>query len=128
MNTDAGVPAERRPAPDVWKLPNVLRVTARRRHFDPPRRVTTAGVDRQVSDAIEIEIKVSEPFVTRALGPVLWVGNEPLSIAESDGKSLYRFFAFNPDALKAGAMIALSWGITSTEKKETSYRYEPPSK
>jgi hypothetical protein len=127
MNFDAGVSAERRPAPDLWKLPTIQKVTARRRHFDRPRRVTTAGVDRQVSDAVEIEIQVSESFVTRSLGPVLWVGDEPLSIAESDGKNDYRFFSFNPDALKAGAPIALSWGVTGSQKKETPYKYEPPS-
>jgi hypothetical protein len=128
MNFDSGVPAERRPAPDLWRLPDVLKVTARRRHFDSPRRVTAAGVDRQASDAIEIEIEVSEPFAIRALGPVLWVGDEPLSAAESPGKNIYRFFSFNPDALQPGAPIALSWGSTGTpKKKETRHRFEAPS-
>jgi hypothetical protein len=75
-----------------------------------------------------MEIEVSEPFAIRALGPVLWIGEEPLSIAESDGNHVYRFFSFTPDALKAGAPISLSWGSPGAPKKNTSHRYEPPSK
>jgi hypothetical protein len=128
MIFDAGVPAEQRPAPDIWKLPDVLRVTTHHRHFDPPRRITTAGVDRPVTDAVEIEIQVSEPFVTRAVGPVLWVGDEPLSVAEGGDKNIYRFLAFKPDALKAGAPIALSWGADPAARKNTAHRYEVPQK
>src|SRR6266511_4192942 len=94
MAMDAGRPIEQPPSPDLWRLPGILDVRVRERHFEPPRRVTTAGVDHAVSDAVEIEVRLSEPFQVRALGPVLWVGNQPLTIAESDGELTYRFFAF----------------------------------
>jgi hypothetical protein len=105
----------------------VLDVRVRRRRFDPPRRVTSQGVDREVRDAIEVEIRVSEPFVIRALGPVLWVGEEPLTIVESNGKDVYRFFSLKPEALRADAPISLAWNSPGSRRKETRYRYIPPS-
>src|SRR5712692_10091758 len=109
MNIDSGGPLHGHKAIDLWHLPEVLDVRVRRRRFEPPRRVTSQGVDREVRDAIEVEIRVSEPFVIRALGPVLWVGEEPLTIAESNGKDVYRFFSLKPEALRADAPISLAW-------------------
>jgi len=106
----------------------VLDVHFRRRHFDPARRVTSAGVDRQERDAIEIEIHVSEPFQIRALGPVLWVGEEALTSAEGNGKNRYRFFSFKPDALKADAPISLGWNTPGAPRTRTRFQYAPPSK
>jgi hypothetical protein len=127
MNFDSGIPAHHFKAPDLWRLPKVLSAHARVRHFDPPKRVTTAGVDRQVRDGIEIEIRVSEPFAIRALGPVLWVGEEPLTIAEAVEKTTYRFLSFDPAALKAGAPISLSWNSPGAARQKTEFVYEPPA-
>jgi hypothetical protein len=71
---------------------------------------------------------VSEPFTIRALGPVLWVGDEPLTVAEGDGKNVYRFFSFNPPALKADAPISLGWNTPGAPLEKTPYHYQPPSK
>jgi hypothetical protein len=126
MNIDSGGPPQQRPAPDIWRLPEVLDLRVRNRHFDPPRRVTSAGVDREVRDGIEVEIRLSEPFVIRALSPVLWIGDEPLTSAESNGKDAYRFFSFTPEALKADAPISLGWSTPSASRKRTRFRYAPP--
>jgi hypothetical protein len=112
---------------DLWRLPEVLELQVRRRRFDPKFRVTTAGVDRYESEAIEVEIKVSEPFTVRALGPVLWIGDEPLTIAESDGEVTYRFFAFRPEALRKDAPISLSWNSPGSLKHETKFRFAMPA-
>jgi hypothetical protein len=112
---------------DLWRLPEVLELHVRRRRFEPKFRVTTAGVDHFVSDAIEVEIKVSEPFAVRALGPVLWIGEEPLTIAESDGKLTYRFFAFRPEALRKDAPVSLSWNSPGSHKQETKFRFAMPA-
>jgi hypothetical protein len=127
MSIDPGGPPQRHGAIDLWRLPEVQDVRIRHRHFDPPRRVTHMGVDREIRDAIEIEIRVSEPFVIRALSPVLWVGDEPLTIAEVGGKDVYRFFAFDPSALKPGATISLGWNSPKTQRKRTQFEYFPPS-
>ncbi len=128
MGIDPGGPPQRHEAVDLWRLPEVQDVRIRRRRFDPPLRVTAQGVDREIRDAIEIEIRVSEPFVIRALTPVLWVGDESVTMAEADGKNVYRFFAFDPDALKPGASISLGWSSPDTTRKRTGYEYFPPSK
>jgi hypothetical protein len=128
MPVDASGPVYQQKAPDLWRIPEILGIEVRRRQFDPPRRVTTKGVDRDVREAIEIEIRVSEPFAVRALGPVLWVGDEPLAAAEGDGKNVYRFFSFDPGALKANAEISLGWNTASAPREKTPYRYQPPSK
>lgn len=126
MATDSGERQRRHRSPDLWQLPDVLDVQVHRRRFDPPRRVTTAGVDRHIDEATEVEIRVSRPFVIRALGPVLWVGDEPLTIAEGDGKTIYRFLSFEPQRLAPGAPIALAWNTANPPRKETDFRYEPP--
>src|SRR5713226_4224565 len=116
MAMDQGKLPRKPRTPGLWGLLDVRQVEVRRRRFDPPRRVTDQGVDREVRSAVEIEIRVSEPFAIRALGPVLWVGDEPLTVAESDGKELYRFFSFKPQALKPNASISLAWNSSSAPR------------
>lgn len=127
MNTDAAEPQPQGESPDLWRLPEVLEVRVGLRRFEPPRRVTTKGVDREVRSAVEIEIQVSEPFQIRALAPVLWVGDVPLTMSESDGKNTYRFFALEAKTLIADAPISLSWSSTNAPRMETRYGYTPPS-
>lgn len=127
MSIDSGGPQQKPKSIDLWHLPDILELHVRRRRFDPPFRLTTEGVDRYVNDAVEIEIRVSEPFTVRALGPVLWVGNEPLTVAESDGKNTYRFLGFKPEALRANVPISLAWNSPGAPKNETHFRFTLPS-
>ena len=106
----------------------MLGVRIYRKHFEPPKRITEKGVDRYVREAIAVEIRVSEPFTIRALGPVLWVGDQALTIAESDGKEIYRFFAFEPETLRVDAPISLSWNSSDAARERTSYSYSQPGK
>jgi hypothetical protein len=126
MSTDSGAP--RRPAhvTDIAKVPDVVSIAIRRRHFDTPRRVTRRGVDRMVSDAVEFEVRISEPFPIRALGPALWVGDEALTTAAVDGLT-YHFFAFEPDRLKTNAPISLGWSTPTESRKLTQYRFTMPA-
>ena len=126
MDADAPQPIIQREAPDLWKLPNVLDLRIRWRRFEPPRRVTVAGKDTFHREAVEVEVKVSEPFEVRALGPVLWVGDQPLTIADNPSEGIYRFYAFTPDALRAETPIALAWNSPGAPRKETKYVYKPP--
>jgi hypothetical protein len=128
MTTDPGgrqIPPMHR---DITRLPEALDVQIRHRHFDPPRRVTTRGVDRQVTDAVEFEVKVSEPFPIRALGPALWVGNHPITAAETADPQTYRFFAFEPEKLLAQAPISLGWSAPGEPRKQTRFRFALPAR
>ncbi|HMK29714.1 MAG TPA: hypothetical protein VK473_08535 [Terriglobales bacterium] len=127
MSIDSGGPSPKPKPIDLWRLPEILELRVRRRHFEPAFRVTTEGKDRLVRDAVEVEIRVTEPFPIRGLGPVLWIGDEPLTIAESDGKKTYRFLAFKPNALRADAPISLSWNSPGARRTETRFRFAVPS-
>jgi hypothetical protein len=128
MSIDSRGAPQKPEAIDLWHLPEILELHVRQRRFDSGFRVTTEGVDRLVKEAVEVEIRLSEPFALRALGPVLWVGDEPLTVAESDGKNTYRFLAFKPEALRAGVPISLAWNSPGAQKKETRFRFALPSK
>jgi hypothetical protein len=126
MPIDSGTPHHYPHIVDLSKLPDVVSLDIRRRHFERPRRVTRKGVDRFVSDAIEFEVRVSEPFPIRALGPALWVGDEPLTSADVDGLT-YHFFAFEPDRLKPNATISLGWSSPNEARKQTPYQFTMPA-
>lgn len=126
MATDTGAPSPRRDERDLWWLPEILEVRSRIRRFDRPTRLTIKGEDRLLETAIEIGIVVSEPFPIRALGPALWVGDEPLTIAESDGARYYGFLAPDPKVLRPGAPISLSWNSPGATRSKPLFRYEPP--
>ena len=128
MVNDSGPPIHhfQRHVENLSRLPDVLSLEIRRRHFDPPRRVTRKGVDHFVSDAVEFDVTISEPFPVRALGPALWVGDEALTSAEADGLT-YHFFAFEPDKLKPHARISLGWSSPSERRKETPYHFTMPA-
>ena len=128
MDSDAPRPIVHRQAPDLQRLPDILEVHIRWRRFDRPRRVTVSGKDTFHEEAMEFELRLSEPFQVRALGPVLWVGDEPLTIADEVSTSVYRFYSFAPDKLRANAPIALAWNSAGAERKATKYVLSPPKR
>lgn len=126
MSTDSGDRFTRTHR-DLWRLPTIEAVEVRHRRFKAPRRFTVRGKDHQVAEATEIVVRLSEPFEIRALGPVLWVGDEPLTSSESDGKMEYRFLAPHPHGLKRGAEISLSWNAQGAPRQRSEFRFEPPT-
>jgi len=128
MDADAPRPIIQRDAPDLSRLPEIRELHVRWRRFDPPKRLTVGGKDTAVSEAIEFEIHVSEPFQIRAQMPALWIGDEALTVADSPRDRVYRFYAFAPDRLKPEAPIALSWHSPGAPRTETQYRYTPPKR
>ncbi len=79
-----------------------------------------------MTDVLEVEVQVSEPFEIRALRPVLWVGDVPLTVAESDGEKVHRFLALDPEALRSDAPISLAWNASGAPRQEARFRYTPP--
>src|SRR5690242_17750594 len=126
MSGDAGIPEQDGRFADLSRLPEVVDLAVRHRTFDPPRRVTERGVDRSATEAVEFEVRVSEPFPVRALWPVLWVGDEPLGAGDVDGLT-YRFYSFAPERLRVDAPIALGWSSPNERRAQTRYRFAPPA-
>lgn len=128
MDTDSSDPSQGPESPDLWRLPEVLNVQTRRHRFDPPRRITVAGNDQFVTDAIAIDVEMSEPFQIRALGPVLWVGDEPLVIVDLTDDRTYSFYALTEARLQETAPIALAWNSSNAPRTETRFRYRTPER
>jgi hypothetical protein len=125
MTTDSGAKIAQPAPPDLSRLPDILDVQVQGRRFEPARRFTTNGVDRYVDAGVEIEVKLSEPFQIRALSPVLWIGDQPLTDVECTGTTC-RFYAPDPGHLPKDGALALSWGMTGAPRKTTQLRYSPP--
>lgn len=126
MSADAGQPIRREIRRDLWRLPEVLNIRTLRRHLPERRRITSRGEDRWIEEAIEIEIEVSEPFEIRALGPALWVGDEPLTVAEETRPRTYRFLVTRPELIQEGAPIELAWNTPRARRVPTNYHYSLP--
>jgi hypothetical protein len=109
------------------QIPDVVAVQAHHVRYKTPRRLTAQGKDRHISSAVEIVVETAEPLPIRALNPVLFVGETPLTIAEGEGDRRYRFLAPKPDDLKAGAAISIGWSSPGTPRQKTRFTYQPPT-
>ncbi len=112
---------------NLWHLPDILAVEVHHVRFKRPRRYTVQGKDNEVSEAVEITIETSEPFLIRALNPALFVGDIALTATEGEGDRRYRFLAFQPDDLKPGEAISIAWNSPGAPRKATGFAYQPPA-
>ena len=125
MNLDAESREPDAPRLDLWRLPRILHLEiARVRYERPIRRYTGPNTLAEYPEAVEILVQTSEPFIARAIAPVLYVGNTMVPDFEGEGDNRYRFFAFDFNRLKRGAMISLGWPETPSPRVKTDFRYE----
>jgi hypothetical protein len=125
---DGQPPAPQREEPDLWRLPDVLDLQIRWRRFDPPKLVTVEGKDEYWPEAIEFDLQLSEPFVSRAAFPVLWVGERALTVTTGRGDRAISFYAREPGGLVPGAPIVLAWTGGRERGREAKVRYQPPKR
>jgi len=115
-------PKTRRPA---FGLPEILDIEIRRVPFAAPKRRNFESALARYKEAIEFTVRTDRPIPTRALGPVLYVGDTPVTECAPVETNTYRFLAFEPKALKRGAPITLGWsGERAEERRLTKFRYE----
>ena len=126
MVTDSGGPLPPPPHRDIWRIPEILDLQIRLRRFDRPRRVITHGVTHEAGEAVEFELRISEPFPIRALGPALWVGDHAITSAEQVDELTYRFHGFELDKLRADAPITLGWSVPGERRRPTRFRFTMP--
>ncbi len=111
------------PEVDLWSLPEVLSVEAVRVRYEEPRIRAVGPQLVEMKEAVEILVRTAGEIPVRALAPVLFVGNIPITESETVRENLYRFLAFDADRLKRGALISIGW--TGTDRKiKTKFRYE----
>jgi hypothetical protein len=127
MSFDTGDRVPPRKEVNLWHLPDVLAVEVHHVRYKRPRRHTIQGKDHEISEAVEITIETSEPFIIRALNPALFVGDIALTATEGEGNRRYRFLALQPDNLKPGMPISIAWNSYGAPRKATNFAYQPPA-
>lgn len=119
---------EERPA-DLWTLPEVVDLDIRHVDYaEPLRRYVTAREIADYSAAIEFHVTTDGELPIRAYPAVLFVGDVIVNDYEQVDRERYVFRAFDPEALPAGAPIALGWPRRPDKRRVTRFRYDPPSK
>jgi hypothetical protein len=111
MSSDQSQPLPSAPRP-AWDLPAIVEVAVRRTPFSPREPRNFRSPLAPVPDACEIVVTLAAPLPIRAMGPVLYVGDTPLTESESvdkDGRKI-RFWGLEPKRLRSGAPISLAWG------------------
>ena len=123
MFTDA---SQKLPDPSVpnLELPEVLDIQIRRIPFKAPKLRNFESKLSKYTEAVEFLVRTGGPIPVRALGPALYIGDVPVIDETKVEDTLYRFLAFEIDALEPGAPI--SWGWMKDPKelwKSTGFRY-----
>lgn len=125
MTNDQGQREPRGRRPD-FRLPGVLGVVARRTRFEPPVRRNFESVLPTLESTVEFLVETDGPIPARALAPVLYVGDTPVTEVSADDETHYRFVALAPDDLRAGAPVSLGWSGLAAERVETAFYFEDP--
>src|SRR5216683_2529435 len=125
MSSDHAEPRKTLPGVDLSQLPNVLSVRSESRRFDVPRLFVEHGKNVHVSDVIEVIIETDEPFVKRALSPVLFVGGVALTESRRIDDHHYAFYGPHSERLANGAAVSLSW-TREGESVDTGHRFQRP--
>lgn len=126
MTSDPGA-RERRSKPD-FRLPDVLSVLARTTRFEPPKRRNFSSELPALASTVEFVVETASPIPIRALAPVLYVGDTPVTEVFADDETHYRFVALRPDDLREGEPITVGWsGARGEERVDTGLRFERPA-
>lgn len=115
---------------NLWRLPQVLSVEVRRAVYREPRIYWVGTEDKRARQAVELQVRTSASLPIRALSPVLFVGDVPVTECQQAGKNLYRYFAYDVERLRPGAPISLGWPGRARPRATTRFRYQldrPPA-
>jgi hypothetical protein len=123
MTSDPGA-RERRPKPGI-SLPGVVSVVTRPTRFEPPKRRNFSSELPALRSTVEFLVETDGPIPVRALAPVIYVGDTPVTEVYADDDTHYRFVALRPDKLRDGEPVTLGWsGAPAEERVETGLRFE----
>ena len=123
MSNDQGTREPRGRRPD-FRLPAVLGVVARRTRFEPPAHRNFESSLPALDNTVEFLVETDGPIPARALAPVLYVGDAPVTEVSAQDETHYRFVAVTPDQLPVHAPVTLGWSGLARERVETGYVFE----
>lgn len=125
MADDPGRREPRGPRP-LFRLPRVLGVEVRRARHDAPVHRNFESTLPTLEDTVEFHVETDGPIPVRDSGPVLYVGDVPVTeVSSTDGRH-YRFIALRPDDLRAGDPVTLGWAGQTSERVDLGMRFAPP--
>jgi hypothetical protein len=104
------------------RIPQIVNVTTRR--TDIHRRLRHLRSDiPELDDTVEFLVETDAPIPIRALSPVLYVGDVPVTEVVADDDTHYRFVALLPERLMPGAAIDIGWSGRSDPQERTRSRF-----
>lgn len=122
MSSDPGTRLPEAPRPD-FTLPKVLDIQILATKFKAPQHRNFPSA-LPSGEAVEFIVKTDGPIPGRALGPVLYVGETPVTEVNEIGPNTYRFIAPASAGLKQEAPINLSWsGQRPADVKSATFRF-----
>lgn len=124
MSNDTGARIAARP-PFPIALPGVRDIRIKRVPFQAPELTHFKSRLAQYTEAIEFIVETDGDVPTRDYGPALFIGDEEIRESERIGKTTWRFLAFEPERLQAGAPICWGWMKDPKEARlPTNFRYD----
>src|SRR5258705_13811543 len=125
MSTDSQSPEPQSPDPDRWQLPKIIDIKIRRVRYEPAKYKFVKSAYSEYHQAIELVVTYEGEFQTsRALSPILLVGEVPVGESEPLEGNRIRFLAFHPEQLEKDAPIFVGWPGMPELQEKTDFRYE----
>lgn len=107
-------------------LPRVLSVAFRTVRYETPRPYWVGRERKQTSQALEILVHTESPLPVRALSPVIYIGEVAVMDYKVAGRNLYKYVAFDPTVLVAGAPLTFGWpDLPVSRRMALPFRYAP---
>jgi hypothetical protein len=125
MSIDSQSREPTRPEPNWWQLPKIREIEIRRARYTPTQYKLLRSAYDSEREVVELLVSYEGEFqVTRALSPILFVGETPVGESELLEGNRVRFVAFHPEQLEPGAPIFVGWPGRPELREETGFRYE----
>lgn len=125
MADDPGRREPRGPRPTI-RLPQVIGVEVRATRFEPPAHRNFASQLPALDRTVEFLVETDRPIPVRSVGPVLFVGDVPVTEVRADDPHHYRFVALRPDDLRPGDPVRLGWAGQTSGRVDLGLRFTPP--
>ena len=110
-----------------FKLPQIENIEIKLIPYEAPKLRCFKSSFSKYSQAIEFIITTDAPIPVRALSPVLYIGEIPLTEGETIKENLYRFLAFEINQLKDNTPIYFGWqGDRKEQLRKTKFVYKRP--
>jgi hypothetical protein len=130
MSADTATPHPPPPEPDIRRLPKIVKVEAAHVRYPQPKSYVAGDAVAQAEQGIAVDIYTDEEFPIRAMAPVLFVGDHPLTESERIGKHHYRFHGLGPEAqqMKQGDPLRLAWSSSAGAELKPAAKAAPSTK